>query len=68
MDDDCGVRRLKPVLRCLDFLVDIILDDYRDTNEDAQREGRKRVEALDRMQTGRMEDKCKDWDDSQELV
>jgi len=40
MDDDCGVRQLKPVLRCLDFLADIILDSYRDTNADVHREGK----------------------------
>jgi len=30
--------------------------------------GRKRVKALDRMQTGRVKDKYKGWDDGQEVV
>jgi hypothetical protein len=71
MDDDCGVRRLNQCLKCRELLADIILDGYRDTNTDAQWEGKEGYKGIGRdanWKNGRMEEKCKDLDDGQELV
>lgn len=65
MDDDCGVRRLKSV----EYLSDIILDGYIDTNSDTQRGGKEAHRGIGRdanRKSGR--ENVKILDNGQELV